>query len=975
MHKKKQASHVALGALVMGTSMAASPAFAQEPTRTPAAEEAVGEKTLDQVVVTGSFIRRQSQSASPSPLTTVGQEEFDAVGANRIADLTQTLTINTGAENFSDALNGQQTLGTENINLRGLGVQSTLVLLNGKRQVLTATTTADGISFVDTASLVPAIAIERLEIVTDGASALYGSDAVAGVANFITRDNFDGFEISAEYRPQVDQGSQRDLSFETLFGVQGERGSIIAALSYLDRTSLSSAERPLFLPQFASSGFGNPGAFGLTLPVAAVDANGVPLQNPDGTFVRNTAVPVGFPPGLTDPGCLAFGGSPGAPAATVPGSGRGNCFFNFGPFFQLVPEEERINGFARFDYELNEAVDLYGELGFARNRTDSTGSPTNPFLALPFALVPADNPGALATQFPLLGGPNGGFSIGNVPSIVTDPLTGAQSIQTGQASTFIGRPVAALSQDGITPSEPSEFDFDSDTYRAVIGFEADIRGWFLDTSFSYASNDFDLLAIDAVPQAFLNALNGFGGGSCPGPLGSVPAGTGPCLFYNPFSTALSGAVPNDPAVLDSFIQFQTIDAASELEVFDAIASNSSLFSLPAGDVGLAVGFQARFESLSRTFDAVTNSTGFAQRPQQDNFSGNRRTIAVFAEVSIPILKNLELQAAGRVESFDGDIGTTVDPKVALLYRPADWLSLRGSYSTSFRAPSLFQVFGTQVTLVPFSDPLLPGSGLNFVSQVASGSSSIQPETSRAFNVGFSAEPIDRLRIDLDYFRFEFDDVIIVENGQALINANPLSPDIVRSSGLGGAGTGAILSVNVDFTNAASVETDGIDFKVNYDIETPLGVFAPSFVGTYLLNYDLEDPFAGQIDGLGSRNGANFGVPTPRLRFNAGLGWTSGLHSANVFGRYVGSLRNDEALPAANPLAPLVNNLSSQITLDAQYSLDVSELLKLESRAVLSVGGTNLTSVEPPPVNEPIGFESRVHDPRGRILYVRATFGF
>ncbi|MGF1464367.1 MAG: TonB-dependent receptor domain-containing protein, partial [Maricaulaceae bacterium] len=811
--------------------------------------------------------------------------------------------------------------------------------------------------------LVPTCDFDRLQIITHGASGVYGADAVAGVANFLTRNTFEGAEFNFEYRPQVDQGAQRDLSFEGLFGVQGDRGGAILAVSFLDRTALTSEERPLFIPAFATSGFGNPGAFGLSLPVAAVDATGTPLQNPDGSFVVNESVPVGFPPGLTDPGCLDNGGTAAGPL--------GPCGFNFGEFFDLVPEEERIQGFASGFYEPTNWLTVRAELGYARNRTESRGSPTNPFLALPFSVVPANNPGAASIQFPILGGPDGGFTLADVPSIVTDPVTGEQSIQIGQASTFVGRPIGELLPDG-TESEASDFDFGSDTFRASVGLTADLGDWSVDAAFTYAFNDFTNLVIDAIPQQFLNALNGFGGIDCPGPLAGVAPGEGPCLFFNPFSTALDGTLPNDPAVLDSFIGFQTFVGESELQVFDAVASNPDLFNLPAGPVGFATGFQLRAESLSRDFDAVTNTTGFAQRPQQDDFGGSRTILAGFAEASIPIIDTLELQVAGRIENVSGGPGTTANPKVALLYRPLDQLSLRFSYSTSFRAPSLFQTFGEQVTLAAFFDPLFPEAGLNFVSQVASGGPDIEPETSRAFNIGFTAEPVRGLTVNLDYFRFDFDDVIIVESGQALIDADPLNPDIIRT--VTPTGPGAILAVNVDFTNAASVSTDGIDFRVNYDWDTRFGVFSPSFVGTYLFSYDLVDPFAGAIDGLGSRNGANFGVPTPQLRFNAGLAWTNGPHQITTFVRYIGSLENDEAVAPDSPFA-FVNFLPAQATLDANYALNVSELLDLDRNVSLAFGGINLTGNDPPAVNEAIGFESRVFDPRGRILFVRANFGF
>jgi len=146
-----------------------------------------------------SRIRRQSQADLASPLATIGQEAISDIGAQNIGEIAQSLTINSGAQNNPDAFTQGGTTGTSNINLRGLGVASTLILLNGKRQTLSSAPTNDGINFVDTSSLVPLIAVERVEILKDGASSLYGSDAVAGVVNFITRENYEGLLVSGEY--------------------------------------------------------------------------------------------------------------------------------------------------------------------------------------------------------------------------------------------------------------------------------------------------------------------------------------------------------------------------------------------------------------------------------------------------------------------------------------------------------------------------------------------------------------------------------------------------------------------------------------------------------------------------------------------------------------------------------------------------------------------------------------------------------
>ena len=172
----------------------------------------------DTIVVTGSRIKRQSQFDLPSPIETVGAEDISKIGAKNIADITQTLTINTGAENNPDAFTQNSTTGTSNINLRGLGVQSTLVLLNGRRQVRTATTNNQGVQFVDTSSLVPLIAVDRVEILKDGASAIYGSDAVAGVANFLTYDDYDGIKLNGQYQTVTGTGDADEYVVQGMWG-------------------------------------------------------------------------------------------------------------------------------------------------------------------------------------------------------------------------------------------------------------------------------------------------------------------------------------------------------------------------------------------------------------------------------------------------------------------------------------------------------------------------------------------------------------------------------------------------------------------------------------------------------------------------------------------------------------------------------------------------------------------------------------
>lgn len=312
---------------------------------------------IEEVVVTGSYIKGKTQSSSPSPIAVIGADNLSQIGANTVADLVQTLTINNGAQNNPDAFTQGATTGTSNFNLRGLGVSSTLVLMNGRRQVTSASVTNDGIAFVDTSALLPQIATQRIEIVKDGAAAIYGTDAVAGVVNFITDDTFEGFEVNAKYQTLTDQGSQADTLFEGKFGWAGETTNIMLAASYFERTPLTTAERRLSRRGLDdTSTLGNPGAF----------------------FVGATP--------FIDPGCEAAGGIPNVAVETPLGS-VGTCGFDFGDFFNLVPEEERIQAFGVLTQELGGDHVFRAEASYADQTIERGNSPTFPFLQLGSAIV------------------------------------------------------------------------------------------------------------------------------------------------------------------------------------------------------------------------------------------------------------------------------------------------------------------------------------------------------------------------------------------------------------------------------------------------------------------------------------------------------------------------------------------------------------------------------------------------------------
>ena len=875
----------------------------------------------DEIVVTGSFIKRQNQADLPSPLQTVDAASIDAIGAQNIGDITQTLTINTGAQNNPDAFTQNATVGTSNINLRGLGVGSTLVLLNGKRQVLSAASTNDGISFVDTNSLVPMIAINRVEILKDGASALYGSDAVAGVVNFITREDYTGFVVSGDFTTHASEGDYDEYNIQALGGYDFGRGSVVAAFSYTDRSPLTTDERRLSRPQDDTSALGNPGAF-----------FGFP------------GLPAGTP--LIDPGCADAGGFPTPLGPTIaPGLTVGLCGFDFGSFFNLVAEEERYMGYARAEFDLTDNINWSAEFSYADNTASRGNSPTFPVLTLGSAVVPGAAFGPNANPFNIFPGD---------PNVV-----------------FFGRASGNGGSVSFTRTESETWRFST----AIEGQFGDTGGW--EISYTRANNSFDVRTPDTVADRFQCALSGFnsvpeiagvtGGTDCTSANpnltsggASIPA-TG--TFFNPFSTSLTGVAPNDPALLAYTTADQLRSYESDLNVIEGYVT-MPIFEMPAGDVSVAVGAQYRDNDLSQVVDPLSLADAFSFLVGGRDFEGSQDVLAFFAEASVPVADWMDLQLAVRHERYgDDEGGSTTDPKIAVLIRPTDSVSFRGSFSTSFRAPSVFQQFGESTTLQQVSDPLNGGANA-FVavrtlapSDGSGGATArdISPEQSEAFNFGMSFRPEGGFQFDIDYYSFDFSDVLIQTAPQALLNADPSGSAIIRAP------SGTIIQINNDFVNASTVETAGLDISASYPFETSSwGTFTPSVTLTHIINYDIEDPQAGGVNGAGQRNFTNFGSPAPDFRFNIGLGWENGVHSANAFLRHIGQYDDDQNGGAT---------IEGDTRIDLQYSLALNELLNRDQLTSLTVGARNITGQRPPPVATNGGFDSRVHDPRGALFYV------
>jgi outer membrane receptor protein involved in Fe transport len=897
---------------------------------------------IEQVVVTGTYIRRPSQFDSPSPLVNMTADDIAAAGQTDIGRVLEDLTINTGSQNNPDAFTQNFTTGTSNVNLRGLGVSSTLVLINSRRQTQSAVTTDRGENFVDTSSLPPMIAFERIEILKDGATALYGSEAVAGVVNFITRSNFEGFDLELALQGN-DNHPQQDIELSGLWGGGGENTRVLVAFSYLDREPLTTYERRLSGPTDDLSQAGNPGSFLVpSLPgnpayrsvwTAAFDGN----RNGVADFVEPQlglpAVPGAQPPVFADQNCTAIAAqdpkvvpaialSVPSPIGAIP---IGLCQFDFGGFYSIVPEETRSSAFAEVRHEFGDTLQGRLELHIADNEALRNNSPSFPFAAFPtVAASHPDNP-------------------------------------YGSDVRFIGRIIGA---GGV----PIESVHNSDTWRLAAALNGSLETWDWEIGAQMSENDFFVSAPDVLVDRFNNAIRGLGGASCNPTTGSP--GVAPCAYFNPFGTSLTGTgTRNAPELFDWLIGFESFDAHSELASLEGFVSRE-LGNLGGGPVGMAVGAQYRGDELTYDYDENANRDNFLFLVGNPDFGDSRDISAAFIEFALPFTETLNLQLAGRYEDYGDGVDST-DPKASLLWRPSLAFSLRASVGTAFRAPSLFQAFGTQTTLAELIDPRV-GTPQFFPVRTQPNPSGepLSPEEADVFNVGVSFSPTEAWEIGIDYWSFDYTNVIIEQNPQAILNAAAQGNAQAQAQVIRDPTSGLLLRVDSYYANASSLETDGFDLAVSRALELDGGgSLRVGADATYIASYDLVDPQAGPIEGAGRRNFANFGTSTPEWKANLFVAWATERHTVNAFVRYIDSYVDDEVDIGQG--SAFYRPIDSQTTLDAQYVLT----LRSERAPQLTFGVINATDEDPPRVQTSGGYDSKVHDPRGRMLYAKALFRF
>lgn len=885
---------------------------------TPADSAPAGNAQKDQeIIVTGSYLPQTGGSGSPVSVVDLATQPPTAT----LGELFLSQPEFNGNAVLSDPGANSQT-GASFLNLRGLGPNATLILLNGKRMTVNSQPNTRGEYGVDVESLTPQIMLQRVEIVKDGASAIYGTDAVAGVVNFITRKHFSGVEMDASL-DQTQTGGQTEYTLSGMAGVDSDRGGLVIGAEYVRRDPLNYYDYDSVVDYTQQPGalalsiFNNPGTYGL-----------LPGQS------YNSMVPAGATSGtVADPLCgdqrIATDGSEG----TLTGSGTAErCRGNTQLGRSIVGGEDRLTVLASGNYDVSDYFQVNAQAGFTRKNLFRDGASGLPVSFAP--VVPASNPG--------------------------NPF--------GGAVTFSGRVPGSGS--GILLASPTY----TRTYHASVDFGGKVpiaaladHNWHWDVGVNWSESDSSAYQQDVVKQHLVNALNGLGGYNC-NPATGTP-GQGNCFYYNPFASAFLAdpgtALANSQDVLDYVLGTQDRATTASLFTWNAVV-RGDLFALPGGEAAIAVGYEGRRETASSTVDPTTKEGGYAFITQEFDFDASRTYNAGFFEVKLPILPQLEVQGAGRYEAYGSK--HSFNPKIGVIARPTPWISLRGTYGKSFQAPSLRSVYGTSSSSL--NGIVFPGINAVSTKAVVAPNPDLEPQKSTSWTAGLEVKPVDGLRLSADYYSIDFKDLVGLESAQLIINdyiATGANADRLVFDPTGS----ALVTVYLKNINASSEKTAGWDFNANYAMDTGIGHFSFNAAGTLLSRFDYQetanDPV---IDGVGSSN-TNLSIsPLPKWRATGTVVWSSGPSRALAAVHYLSGLSNP-ALASDDPL----QNRDGYTTFDLSYSYRFANVAggPLEIRA----GVINIFNKLPPfqAGQQFYPIYSGVYDPRGRrfTLELRKSF--
>jgi iron complex outermembrane receptor protein len=955
----------------------ASIAFGQETARDPAATSEV-----ERVIVTGSNIPTADE-VGPNPVLTINRDLIETSGERTAEELIRNTTV-AGPNGVPSSNNGAGfTPGASSISLRGFDASSTLTLIDGRRIAPYPLGTGNGAqTFVDLNSI-PRAAIESIEILKDGASSIYGADAVAGVVNIKLRHDYRGAETNIEYGNPLDKDSG-EFAASLVFGAGDDKTSVSGVLNFYHRNSIFNRDR----------------GYSSTTPQPSSNASPLNLE-----LSRSAVLAAGVSPAQIPNRNIFFGHAPfftngNAPAVDYVYTPRRSVFFNYNAYSEALPDSERYGGFWNAIHKIcGDQLVLYADVFYQNVKTNyelaptATGNfqtPGNITLA-----IPPHAPGAT------LDGPSYGDT--GVPIGAFNPFNPFQQIISGGTR-------ARLIEFGnrLVNNQTNAF-------FSTLGLKGDklFNGnWGYDAAFRYSeisNTSTNTMVSGSRFNRILNAADPIFD-----PASSEFIGTS--VPYNPFGDFRRPIATNELPIDFALIHQKSIDL-SKLATLDLNIYTTSLFNLPAASVGLAFGGQFRRENLQQGPDALLIAGDILGTGPGNFTNAGRKTYAFYAEASIPVFSSafslpgfhaLEFTAAARFEEFRNNGSNVLVPKFGVRWQPLDEsLTLRATWGEGFHQPSLIELFGAPfqglTSALDFIDPAT-GATVGEVPFIVRSNPNLQPEDSRSFSAGFVYTPkfVQGLTVTVDLFDIESKGRVIIPDGQNVIDrafagqSFPLET-VIRDA------NGEIASIELAYQNSGSQKARGIDFGLQYQIETRFGTLTSITLATFLDSFQFaEVPGATEVE---LRSGVSPGFSSDegflKWKANSRFHWAWHGLDVGVTARYLDGFHETNqrglehwvkqtwffdvqasyyfAFAAPVETAPVAGYAKDAASADGGKSSEraaaeaanfgVPVWKRLLNGTTVTLGCNNVFGHDPPDANAIANYADFLYDSTGRFVYV------
>lgn len=977
-----------------------SPARAQQ--TSASAQIAVEEEEADsQIVVVGSRIRTGIEPGS-TPVQILSGERLEDAASATADEILRSIPQNSNVNFNSEASGVNDARGdVSTVNLRGIGSGNTLILLNGRRLVNHPTTQTenDVPTVIVNANTLPTLGVQRLEVLRDAAGALYGTDAVAGVINTVTRTKYEGVQLGIRYGGS--EGTSLREFTGVLFGGQNfneGRTNISLFATYFNRTPLEASEREYArssdLSALAPPGWENDtdllntsqsSPFG-EFNVRSTTGGGQRVRQ-GATSVTNTTGRFHIQPSALDPGIATGYGT-----EIRSGSLNPDLRFDTNTGARITPAAERLNGMLTLNHEFSPSVELFAEASYYASQTVGVRA-ANPIDTPDAVTIPAAN---FYNPFGPTTSPNRlpGLNIADVPAAGRNiDWRRFRFIDTGLRTITV----------------------DSQSYRGVAGLRGKFADWDWEVGALYSEAHNEDLENRISKTALQRALS-----------------RSDATAYNPF---LATAGANSEALAREItVDFARISKTS-LALADGKISSPTALNLLGRNIGLAAGVEWRRETYDENRDSRVDGTVtftdsvtglfsgsdiIGSSPTPDS-NGSRNVFSGYAEAvislvapedAIPLVHSIEIQTAGRFERYS-DFGNVVSPKVAIAWKPVRSVVVRSSYSEGFRAPNLIQLnegtisrtntgrndlFRSRVT------GSVDDSNRTITNERASNPN-LDPEDSKSYALGVVIDPpfVNNLRFSVDYWKINqigriglFGDVnhirlddVLRRSGSsntAVQRAAPTATDIAAyaaynaSNGTNYQAAGEIIRVAEQYLNLDPRSSSGLDFALSYqtpnwswgrlEFEANASRFLkidqqPSPLAQLLIDDPLTDPEGGTVGGLIERATEN-----PKWRGNVRLGWRHEGWRFSISGEYTGAVFDESLNQDAGETRPtLTYKVKDWFTVDTfvehRFKSSDAGLNNLRIR----LGARNLFDRDPPFADETFGYVSSLHNNRGRFLYL------